>query len=201
MEEGEYMGKQVEVAQTGQDISFLQHAQRNNEGGILNQHLDSAELLEYIEKILMGFEYDSEKEEYKKAKIMVPNGSAELVEIEQGPLMDPVAVRMSIAYLKGFLDTNTFLASIKDPIVINNKMWDVNLTLTRLMHPLKKKYGDVTILMIYKTIEHSIEMSLYRSVETLKAMTKMQHSIEHVQTGPENQKPVANNKQFKMFGF
>ncbi len=201
MDDSEFMEKQVEVAQNGQDINFLQHAQKNYEGGILNQHLDATHLLEYIEKILMGYEYDTITEEYKKARIEVPDGTGKMVDVEQGSLMDPVAIRMSIAYLKGFLDTNTFLSSIRDPIIINNKMWDVNLTLTKLLHPLKKKVGEINVHMIYKILEHNIEMSLYRSVETLKAMTKMQHSIEHVTTGSENQKPITNNKQFKMFGF
>ena len=200
MEENEIIDKQIDLEEKKQDVSFLQNAQRQQGESIMNKHLEAGELLEHIEKLLMGYEYDSEDEAYKPImKTIIREGKPYQVEI--GPLLDPNYVRLSIGYLKTFLNPNVFLSYIEEMDQINSIMWDVNVRLTRLLHPLKNVHDTKTIEVTYAIIENSIYFAINRSYKknTLDAMTKMQHSIEHL--GNSAAKPEEQKKQFKIFGF
>ena len=193
---------QLNMEDRKQDISFLQGMQRNQGDSVLNKHLEAGELLERIEKLLMGFEYDSEEEIYKPLyKTIEQNG--QMFKIEQGPLLDPNYIRLSIGYLKSFLNSNVFLSYIENSEQINAIMWDVNIRLTRLLHPLKNIHDPRTVEMTYAIIENSIYFAVNRSYKknTLDAMTKMQHSIEHIGTGSTKPAGEEQKKSFKIFGF
>lgn len=200
MNEEDLISQQLEMEKQKIDISHLQAAPRKEVDSVLNKHLEANELLEYIEKLLMGYEYDTEEETYKPImRQAMQNGKVVL--IPQGAIMDPTYVRLSISYLKTFLNANVFLSYIETQDQINALMWDVNLRLTRLLHPLKKIYDARTIEMIYAIIENSVYFAVNRSYKknTLDAMTKMQHSIEHI--GDQTNKKTEEKKQFKIFGF
>ncbi len=201
MNEDEVIKKQFDMEQNKQDIGFLQGAPARHEGSILNKHLEASELLEHLEKLLMGYEWDNQTENYKPIyKTVMQNGNA--VKLEQGALLDPNYIRLSIGYIKTFLNANVFLSYIENLDQINSLMWDVNVRLSRLLHPLKNVYDARTVEMTYAMIENPIYMALLRAYKknTLDAMTKMQHSIEHVGS---QQKPMEENakKNFKVFGF
>ena len=143
---------QMGMEEKKQDISFLQGSPKREGDSIFSKHLEADKLLEHIEKLLMGYEYDSDNETYKPLyKQIEQNG--QVLQIEQGALIDPNYVRMSIGYLKTFLNSNVFLSYIESIEQINAIMWDVNIRLTRLLHPLKSLYDPKTIEMTYAIIE------------------------------------------------
>lgn len=201
MDETDFAKAQLDLEGKKQDIAFLQSPPKRDGESVLNKHLEATELLERIEKLLMGFEYDNDNEEYKPVYKTIQQND-KLYKIERGPLIDPDYVRLSIGYLKSFLNSNVFLSYIESMDQINAMMWDVNVRLTRLLHPLKNLYDAKTIDMTYAIIENSIYFAVNRAYKknTLDAMTKMQHSIEHL--GPSAAKATEEQKkQFKIFGF
>lgn len=203
MNEDVYTKAQIGLEQQKQDMSFLQNPPRKEGDSIFTKHLDAEELLEKIEKLLMGYEYDSEGGNYKPIyKTIMHNGSS--YQMEQGPLLDPNYVRLSIGYLKTFLNSNVFLSYIENMDQINSIMWDVNIKLTRLLHPLKNIYDPKTVEMTYALIETSIYFAINRSYKknTLDAFTKAQHSIEHLGAQQVSKAMTDNDKKtFKIFGF
>lgn len=205
MNEEQLMQQQIEQGNQSNDIAFLQSAQSKDTESVLSRHLNATELLEQIEKLLMGYEYDTENEEYRKVTVQVqdPN-TGQIYLTEQGPILDPQYVRMTIGYLKTFLNSNVYLSTYKDE-EINNIMWDVNLKLMALLHPLKHRYESRMVDVIWSMIENPIYSALKRATDktTLNAMSKMQHSIEHL--NPQSQQNQQNmnqgKKPFKIFGF
>lgn len=204
MNENEIVQQQLQNQSTNTDIAFLNNAEAKDAESILSKHLHATELLEQIEKLLMGYEFDSETEEYKKIKVEVqdPN-SSQVYLIEQGPVIDPQYVRMTIGYLKTFLNSNVYLSTY-DNAEINNIMWDVNNKLLTLLHPLKSRYDPKMIDVIWSMIDNPIYSALKRATDktTLNAMSKMQHSIEHLTpNSQQNQQQNTAKKPFKLFGF
>ena len=200
MDENQLINKQLELEERKIDTPFLQSQQRKEGESVLNKHLEATELLEHIGKLLMGYEYNSEQEAYIPIMVRIQQ-NGKILEVEQGPIMDPSYIRISMSYLKTFLNSNVFLSYIESQEQINAIMWDVNIKLTRLLHPLKNQYDKKTIEMTYAIIENSIFFAVNRSYKknTLDAMTKMQHSIEHI--GDKQQSKEESKKEFKIFGF
>src|SRR3990167_6297279 len=148
MNEDDYAKKELELENQKQNISFLQNPPRKEGESVLSKHLEATDLLEQVERLLMGFQFDSQAEEYKPIlKTISQNG--QMFQIERGALIDPDYVRLSIGYLKSFLNSNVFLSYIESIEQINAVMWDVNIRLTRLLHPLKNQYDIKTIDMTY----------------------------------------------------
>lgn len=202
MDEAELAQKQLDLEQKKQDVSFLQGTPKREGESVLTKHLEADELLIHIERLLMGYEYDSDQETYKPLyRTVIQDGKA--YQVEQGALLDPSYVRLSIGYLKSFLNANVFLSYIESIEQINAIMWDVNIRLTRLLHPLKNIFDVRTIEMTYAIIENSIYFAINRAYKknTLDAMTKMQHSIEHLGSGNVAKPTEESKKQFKIFGF
>lgn len=200
MDEIELATKQLQIEEKKGDISFLQAAPKKDSDSIFSKHLEADKLLEHIEKLLMGYEYNSEEETYKPVyKTIYQNNQA--YQIEQGALIDPNYIRMSITYLKSFLNSNVFLSYLESIEQINAIMWDVNIRLTRLLHPLKNRYDPKTIEMTYAIIETSIYFAINRAYKkiSLDAMTKTSYSMEHL--GGTAQIKEEAKKQFKIFGF
>lgn len=202
MDEVELAQKQLDLEQKKQDVSFLQGAPKRDGESVLTKHLEANELLEHIEKLLMGYEYDTDEEVYKHLyRTIMQDGKT--YQIEQGALLDPGYVRLSIGYLKSFLNSNVFLSYIESIEQINAIMWDANIRLTRLLHPLKNISDVRTIEITYAIIENSVYFAVNRAYKknTLDAMTKMQHSIEHLGSGNVAKPAEESKKQFKIFGF
>lgn len=203
MNEEQFAQSQVQNQQQNTDLGFLSAVNGVEHESVLNKHLDAVDLLEQIEKLLMGYEYNAETGTYDKIMIEVTGLDGKTEFVEQGPIIDARFVRMTIGYLKSFLNPNTFLSYIKDSEQINAIMWDVNIKLCTLLHPLKRYYDGNMIDMIWAMIENPIHMALLRasSKVTLDALSKMQHSVEHIQANPGGQQQQADKKQFKVFGF
>lgn len=204
MDETEIVDRQLTNEEYKTDSTFLQYPQTDKNDSMLSKHLQAEQLLEFIEKLLMGYERDDETGEYKKIEIEVQGNDGNIYKMEQGPLIDPNYVRLTIGYLKTFLNSNTFLSYMEDNRNINNIMWDVVVKLTRLLHPLKKRYPPETIDLYLSMIENTIFLALNRAYRknTLDAMTKMQHSIEHLNaTNPNDLKQKKPKNEFKVFGF
>ena len=69
-------------------------------------------------------------------------------------------------------------------------------------YTLRHKMAPSTRDIIFSSIEHSILSALLRADNkiTLDALSKMQHSIEHIQAAPQQNK-TQEQKEFKFFGF
>ena len=201
MNEEDLAKAQLNLEERKQDVSFLQGSQRKENDSIFSKHLEAEKLLEHIEKLLMGYQYDTEEETYTPVlKTVYTNGQA--YQVEQGALLDPNYIRMSITYLKSFLNSNVFLSYLESMEQINAIMWDVNIKLTRLLHPLKNLYDPKTIEMTYAIIETSIYFAINRAYKkiSLDAMTKTSYSMEHI-GGMAAKATEEQKKQFKIFGF
>lgn len=202
MNEEELANTQINLEERKQDISFLQGTSRKEGDSIFSKHLEAEKLLEHIEKLLMGYEYDSEEETYKPIYKTIMQGE-QAYQVEVGPLLDPNYVRLSISYLKSFLNSNVFLSYIENISQINAVMWDVNVRLTRLLHPLKVMHDSKTIEMTFAIIETSIYFAVNRAYKkiSLDALTKTSYSMEHLGAGASKGIPEEQKKQFKIFGF
>lgn len=179
---------------------------KNNIGeSLINTHLDASDILIQLKKMLMGYDYDEETEEWKASTIKIPmkiinaEGQEEIVieEVLEGPLMDAKQIRITIGYLQMFLNSNTFLSYLDDKDRINDIMFDINLKLGGLFYALRKKINAQTKDFLWGMIEYPILLGLQRasSKVTLDAMSKMQQTIEHKEL-TNNQE----NKEFKLFG-
>lgn len=206
MNEEEAFNTQIDMAKQGQDVAFLQNAQGRDIESVLNKHLDATEILEQIERLLMGYEYDSNNEEWKPVMIdIMDQRTGQVIKKEQGPLIDANHVRMTVGYLKTFLNANVYLSNLEKMEQVNEIMWDVKKKITVLLHPLKKIYDSRTVDVIGSMIENPIYFALTRGYKknTLDAVSKMQHSIEHLNSSgvnPQSQQQQ-QKKQFKIFGF
>ena len=202
MDEETVFKTQMGMEEKKQDISFLQGTPKKEGDSIFSKHLEADKLLEHIEKLLMGYEYDTNEETYKPLyRNIVQDG--QMLKIEQGALIDPNYVRMSINYLRTFLNSNVFLSYIESMEQINAIMWDDNIKLTRLLHPLKNLYDSKTIEITYAIIETSIYFAVNRAYKkiSLDAMTKTSYSMEHIGGMAGGKIPEEQKKQFKIFGF
>lgn len=202
MEENEMYEKQLGNQEREGDMRFLSAGRDGQKESMFSKHLEPLKLLKFLEKLLMGYEQD-DNGKWIAVMTKVKDNNGKLVEIERGALLNPDTVRMSIGYLKVFLNSNTYLSYIDDKEMINNTMWSVSLALTRLLHPLKKTHDQGFLSMLYSMLENSIYFAILRGYKkiSLDAMTKQQHSIEHLQQGAQGQQQPKDKKMFKMFGF
>lgn len=174
-----------------------------NQEAMMSQHLDSSEMLMQLKNMLMGLEYDDEEDEWVPSMMIVGyNEEGKELKTPEGPLMAPKDIRITIAYLQMFLNPNTYLSQV-DGDRINEIMWDVSKKLGVMFYNLRHKISSGTRDMIWGMIEYPILLGLSRANKkiTLDAITKMQHSIEHIQAGQGKQQPeMKPPKEFKLFG-
>lgn len=167
---------------------------------VMSKHLDSSEILEQLKYMLLGQEYDEIKDEWKPAMYFVGyNDEGKALEAEQGPLMEPKDVTLTISYLRMFLNSNTFLSTI-DENRINDIMWDVNTKLGVLFYNLRHKLTPEAIAMVWGMIEYPILLGLSRAQRkiTLDALSKTQQTHEIIQSSPTKQGQP--EEKFKAFG-
>ena len=106
--------------QVGNIPNYIPQHMQNLTASVLSEHLKVDNMLEYIEKILMGYEMN-EYEEWVKVRLFVGvNDKGQELYQEQQPLMAAEKTRMLISYLKTMLHSNTFLTDIPDDEIINN---------------------------------------------------------------------------------
>ena len=204
MNEEEAFSAQMDAEQHKNNMAFLAGAPIKDNTGMWDKHLDAKDLLESIEKLLMGYEYDNETEEYRQVTLMIQDSvTGQSKEVIQGPILDPVQIRMTTGYLKTFLNSNVYLSTYKDE-EINNLMWDVKKKLTVLLHPLKNRFDSKTVDVIGSMIENPIYSALKRATDktTLNAFTRSSHSIEHINPNAKGQQADSSSqkKPFKLFG-
>ena len=170
---------------------------------IMSQHLDATETLEKLKKMLMGYEYDTEEDEWIRSQVIVGyDKEGNEVKVNEPPLMDMRTIKVIISFLGMFMNPNTFLSRL-DSERINDIMWDVNVKLFMVFNSrLKYKLSPEERVIMWGTIEYPILFALNRANKkiTLDAMTKMQHSIEHIRAGPGSVEQPKPNKEFKLFG-
>jgi len=191
-----------QTIQQGENTAYISKQPYNQEA-MMSQHLDSSAMLTQLKNMLMGLEYDDEEDEWIPSMMVVGyNEKGEEMRVAEGPLMEPKDVRITIGYLQMFLNPNTYLSQL-DQDRINDIMWDVSKKLGVMFYNLRHKINSGTRDMIWGMIEYPILLGLSRANKkiTLDALTKMQHSIEHIQAGqgkqPQELKPP---KEFKLFG-
>jgi len=169
---------------------------------VMSQHLDASEMLTKLKNMLMGLEYDEEEDEWVPTQIILGyDKEGKEVKAPEGPLMEPQDIRITIGYLQMFLNPNTFLSRLKEER-INDIMWDINKKLAIMFYNLRHKLNPNTRDMIWGMIEYPILLGLNRADKkiTLDALTKMQHSIEHIRAGQGPAVEQPKQKEFKLFG-
>ena len=193
---------EAEAPPQDEGIGHIPRIARAQQNTLLQQHLDAKEILNYIKKMMEGYEYDDESQTWIPSMVNVTvekDGQLVTKEVEEGPLMEPKSIRITISYLYGFLNSNTFLSRNKEEM-INNIMWDVCKKLNFMFFKLRKKMDAETRMMLKSTIEYAIYHALNRAGDkiTLDAVTKIQQSIEHIEklTPPQQQQP----ESFKLLG-
>ena len=98
--------------QEADNTAYIAKAPQQQEA-LINQHLNASDQLEKMKKMLLGFEYDDEEDEWKPAQIFLGyNEENKAVYGDQGPLMDPQKVRVIIQFLEMYLNSNTFLSKL-----------------------------------------------------------------------------------------
>lgn len=175
--------------------------QQRNFDPMMDRHLDASAMLEKLKKMLMGMEYDEENDEWKPAKIVVGyDEQGNPMEVEEGPLMSPRDIRVTISYLQMFLNANTFLSQLSEER-INDIMWDVSIKLGILFYNLRHKLSPETRDMIWGMIEYPILLGLSRANRkiTLDAVSKIQQTHEYIQGVPRTQ--PEQSKEFKVLGW
>ena len=174
--------------------------QRVDMDPIMSKHLDATEMLQKLKWMLMGYEYNEEKDEYEKVMIKVPDGKGGVEEIEEPPLMPNRTVRTLISSLEMYLNSNTFLSELKEE-AINDIMWGVCQNLAILFFRLGNRIGPEERAWFGSTIKDAIYLGLNRANRkiTLDAMSKMQQTHEIIQAAPKA--PTPSDKEFKMLGW
>ena len=165
---------------------------------ILSKHLNTQEILNTLKKMLMGYEWNDETDEWKKSEIEFVDANGITVTMNEPPLMNPKEIRITIGYLQMFLNSNTYLSRIKEERV-NDIMWDINCKLAALFYRLRHRLSPETRDLIWGMIEYPILLGLERAGDkiTLDAMSKMQHTIENINPRQE----MEEKKNLKLFGF
>lgn len=175
--------------------------QRYDQDPMMSKHLDSSDILEKLKKMLLGFEYNDEEDEWKQSTVMIGyDKEGKEVWANEEPLMDAKDVRVTISYLQMFLNPNTFLSQIDDAR-INDIMWDVSKKLGILFYNLRHKLTPNARDMIWGMVEYPILLGLCRANRkiTLDAISKMQQTHEIIQGTPKT--PTSEQKEFKFLGW
>ncbi len=182
------------------NVGFMPQ-QKMNMDSMMSKHLDASDILDRLKNMLMGLEYDEEEDEWKPVMITVGyNEKGEALQAEEGPLMEPRDVRITISFLLSFLNSNTFLSQI-DNDRINDIMWDVNKKLSILFYNLRDKLTPSSRDMIWSMIEYPILLGLSRANKkiTLDAVSKTQQTHELIQGNPST--PTPDSKKFNILGW
>lgn len=167
----------------------------------LSKHLDSTDMLNNLNNMLMGLEYDSDEDIWKPVMVLLGyDEDGKKVMEEEGPLMEPKDVRITMSFLRSLLNQNTFLSQLDDDR-INDIMFDVSIKLGILFYNLRYKLSTEARTMIWGALEYPILFALSRANKkiTLDAISKMQQTHEIIQTSPKPQQQ--ENKDFKVLGW
>jgi len=183
-----------------QGIGYMPQ-QRMDLDPVMTKHLDSSEMLDRLKNMLLGLEYNDDEDEWKPAlHIIGYDDDGKKIEVEEGPLMEPKDIRLTMSYLQMFLNSNTFLSQI-DEERINDIMWDVTLKLGVLFYNLRHKLRPEARDMIWGMIEYPILLGLSRANRkiTLDAVSKMQQTHEIIQQSPSGR--PQQKEEFKIMGW
>ena len=174
--------------------------QRWDSDPMMSKHLDASDMLIKLKNMLMGLEYNDDEDEWKPATIKVRGDDGKIYMAEEGPLMEPKDIRVTISYLQMFLNPNTFLSQLTEER-INDIMWDVNKKLAILFYNLRHKLTPDARDMVWGMIEYPILLGLSRASKkiTLDAVSKIQQSHEIIQGTPRT--PAQEQKEFKVLGW
>jgi|TARA_R100001530_G_C4319241_1_gene155240 hypothetical protein len=200
MDDQEFMKRQLQNQQQQTDIGFIPQGDEGQ--NVWVEHLDTTDILTFIEKMLKGYELNEQTEEWEPAKILVADEEGKHHEVFEGPLMEPNEIRVTITWLRTYLNSNTYLSKIKEDMT-NNIMFDANIKLATLFYKLRHKITPEIRGLLWNMIENTVYIGLSRAGEgrkgmTLGAVSDAHHTIEHLQNNPI--KPP-EPKKFKMFGF
>ena len=178
----------------------------NQNQPLLDKHLDASTIIENLKNLLLGKDYDQNKGMWIDSFVEFQDQSGVVVMVKQGPLMDPKKINTIINYLNMLLNSNTYLSRL-DKEETNNLMWDIEKEIMPLFFRLlrRKKIDSDIMRLLWGMVDKPIYLGLKRASETsgggmtINAATKMQHSIEHIQTaGKQHQQ---DSKDFKILGF
>lgn len=172
-----------------------------DQSNLWKENLDTQKLLEYIEKMLKGYEWNEQKEEWVQSLITIQDREGKLHEVWEGPLMDPQEIRIIITWLRTHLNANTFLSKIKED-QINNISYEAVWVLEKMFYKLRTKIPPHYRALLSNTMENAIYIGLSRAGEgregmTLGAISKTSHSIEHIQDTPKTKE----DNKIKLFGW
>ena len=188
-----------QYAEQAPDYSgFLMRDQKRADSGILNRHLSAKKILIELENMLLSRRFNDDRQEWESVKITVYDENGKNIEIPVPPLMNPGEVRLTISFLRAFLDSNTFLSELT-PERINDIMWDVNCKLACIFYKLRRTLQPHQTQFLWGMIEYPILFGISRAGDkiTLDAMSKMQHTIENINPKQSEEE----KKGFKLFGF
>lgn len=167
---------------------------------IMSKHLDASEMLSKLKYMLLGYEFNEEKEEYEKVMVVVGHDKdGKEIKGEGEPVMPERTVRTLISSLEMYLNPNTFLSELKED-KINDIMWGVCQNLAILFFRLGKRIGPEERAWFGSTIKDAIFLGLNRAQNkiTLDAISKMQQTHEIIQANPKTPTP---EKEFKVLGW
>lgn len=170
-----------------------------NTESLINKHLNSDDFITKLERMMLGFEYDDETEEWVESTIQVLNNDGTYSTFKEGPLMEKREVKMLISLLRSYMNPNVSLSYVDDDAIINDKMWDLSLILSKLFYRLRHKIGPSERDFMWKSIADSIHFATLRAKKkvTLDSLTQVQHVVETRHTGQtQNQQ----QEKFKLFG-
>lgn len=167
---------------------------------IMSKHLDASEMLSKLKYMLMGYEFNEEKEEYEKVMVVIGHDKdGKEIKGEGEPVMPDRTVRTLISSLEMYLNPNTFLSELKED-KINDIMWGVCQNLAILFFRLGNRIGPEERAWFGSTIKDAIFLGLNRAQNkiTLDAISKMQQTHEIIQANPKTPAP---EKEFKVLGW
>lgn len=176
----------------------------NQNQPLLDKHLDATQIIDNLKNLLLGKEYDASKGSWVDTVILIQDNYGTIKRVSQGPLIDPKKIQSLVNYLQMLLNSNTYLSRL-DKEEVNNLMWDIEKELVPVFFRLlrRKKIDSDIMRLLWGMTDKPIFLGLKRASETsgggmtINAATKMQHSIERIDTkGPSQQ----DDKQFKIFG-
>ncbi len=168
---------------------------------VMSKHLDASEILIILKNTLLGLEHDEDEDVWNPVMVTIGyDKKGNKIEVEEGPLMEPKDIRISVSYLQMFLNPNTFLSQLKEE-EIKDIMWDVSKKLAILFYNLRHKITTHERDMLWGMIEYPILLGLNRANRkiTLDAISKMQQTTEIIQGNPQNQQQPP--KEFKALGW
>jgi len=195
--------QQPSIIPDANNVNYIPQ-QRMEVDPMLSKHLDTSEILEQLENMLLGKYWNDKDQEWQPIMITIgyekdEDGNDVKVMREEQPLMPARTIRIIIGSLRMYLSPNTFLSVLNDER-INDIMWEVCQNLAILFYRLRGKIKPEEKAFLDSMIKDSILLGLNRANKkvTLDAISKMQTSVEHIQANPQQEKTP--EKEFKLFG-